>query len=336
MKGAKSVIGSMIPKGPGTLSRESKRKPRILHEGVPCASLVPFLELSRLTAPIVEVEMHAWRSVPARTSGRVSLWTLAIAILLIAAFACTIAAAAQSSVGPATGTVLDPAGRPVAGAHVKFDSASGAQFNRYNRKRRRVRDCAATWGAYTVRVEAEGFAPLTLNVDLSAATESMALRLESVAGATEESDRLRRRSEIDLALPIRLSRVMVREELLDAIRGDLVRRYQFPACQLKPRLEASRLRNTLCPVSLGTTASRSLNILRWRLSRSQQSIGQRAWQRLCRPEYLCSGAIEVWARTAAPSTCSKAIKRVEPGSHYSLRPQLRRFVTLTGDERDLD
>ena len=89
---------------------------------------VPDSEFPCLPLAIAEVSMDASRSILPFTSGRVRPWTFAIALLLIVTFACTAAAAAQSGAGHATGIVLDPSGRPVAGARVQLDSAFGAHL----------------------------------------------------------------------------------------------------------------------------------------------------------------------------------------------------------------
>jgi hypothetical protein len=115
--------------------------------------------------------------------------------------------------------VLDPDGRPVAGAHVKLDSASGARLIGITGGDGGFAIALPTLGDFTVRVEAEGFAPLTLNVDLNATTANMALRLERVAEATEEVIVSGDVSEISLTSPDPSEKVLVREELLDANPG---------------------------------------------------------------------------------------------------------------------
>src|ERR1700691_4016050 len=117
---------------------------------------MPFLPPNTPGLPLrfTEVEMHASRSILPITSGRFRLWTLAIAFLLIGTFANTIAAAAESGAGHVTGTVLDPAGHPLAGAHVKLDSTFAARLTVTTGSDGGFTIALPTWGAYIVRVVA--------------------------------------------------------------------------------------------------------------------------------------------------------------------------------------
>ena len=153
------------------------------------------------------------------TSGRARLWTLAIAFLLIATSTGTMAASAQDSESRATGTVLDPAGRPLAGANVLLESASGARLTGATGSDGAFTIQLPTWGVYSVRVEGVGFAPVTRSIDLSAATASMTLRLERVTGAVDEVVVTGDVSDVTLTSPDPSEKVMVREELLDANPG---------------------------------------------------------------------------------------------------------------------
>jgi len=104
--------------------------------------------------------------------------------LLIIAFALT--ATAQSTIAKVGGTVLDPAGFPLAGAQVEFDSASGARLSATTGSDGEFARSLPAWGAYTVHVEATGFATITQQFDLNASAGNLTLRLERVASAFQD------------------------------------------------------------------------------------------------------------------------------------------------------
>ena len=87
---------------------------------------------------------------------------------------------AQSNIAKVTGTVFDPTGLPLAGARVEFTSSSGARLSVSTASNGEFSRALPAWGAYTVHVEASGFASVTQQLDLNPSTESLTLRLESV------------------------------------------------------------------------------------------------------------------------------------------------------------
>ena len=105
-----------------------------------------------------------------------------IVIPMLFALACTLAAA-QTGTARITGTVLDPAGRPVAGAHIELDSASGAPITATTGAEGEFTVALSAWGDYTARVQAQGFAPVTRKLQLSAATK-LAMTKEGLAPVT--------------------------------------------------------------------------------------------------------------------------------------------------------
>jgi len=281
--------------------------------------------------------MRAWRSIPAITSGRVGLWTLAIAILVIVTFACTIAAVAQSAVGHATGTVLDPDGRPVAGAHVKLDSASGARLIGITGGDGGFAIALPTLGDFTVRVEAEGFAPLTLNVDLNATTANMALRLERVAEATEEVIVSGDVSEISLTSPDPSEKVLVREELLDANPGRPGAPISIPGLPIETASGGIKAPQYFVPGVAGDHGDPIAQyiavggyLVTNNLSANAHGNGY------ADPNIYVSGALGSVTTDGGAFNVLEGNHALNLAATYVLRPQLSRFFTLVGDERDAD
>ena len=271
------------------------------------------------------------------TSGRARLWTLAIAFLLIATSTGTMAASAQDSESRATGTVLDPAGRPLAGANVLLESASGARLTGATGSDGAFTIQLPTWGVYSVRVEVAGFAPVTRTIDLSAATASMTLRLERVTGAVDEVVVTGDVSDVTLTSPDPSEKVMVREELLDANPGRPGAPISIPGLPIE-------------------TASGGIKAPQYFVPGVAGDHGEPIAQYIAVGGYLVTNNLSANAHGngyADPNiyvsdalgnvTTDGGAFNVLEGNHalnlaatYGLRPQLNRFVTLTGDYRDVD
>lgn len=140
----------------------------------------------------------------------------------IAVFAGTTQVSGQST-SVITGTVLDPAGRPVAGAQIELDSASAASLRGTTGKDGAFTIVLPRWGAYTVLLDAVGFASVTRKIELrapsSGLTAGLTLRLLQVSAGAEEVIVSADVSEITLDSPDPSQRVLVREQLLDGNPG---------------------------------------------------------------------------------------------------------------------
>jgi hypothetical protein len=281
--------------------------------------------------------MHASRSILPITSGRVRLWTFVIAFFLIAIFAWTTAAVAQSGAGHATGTVLDPAGQPVAGAHVKLDSSFGARLTGTTGSNGGFTIALPTWGTYTVRVDAAGFAPVTRNVDLSTAAASMTLRLERVAGAAEEVIVTGYVSEVALTSPDPSEKVLVREELLDANPGRPGAPISIPGLPIETASGGIKAPQYFVP---GVAGDHGEPIAQYiavggylvtnNLSANAHGNGY------ADPNIYVSGALGSVTTDGGAFNVLEGNHALNLAATYGLRPQLNRFLTLTGDYRDAD
>jgi len=82
--------------------------------------------------------------------------TTSLAAIVLCAWLGAGIAAGQSGPASVSGTVLDPAGRLVAGARIRLDSASGARLTGTSLPSGEFTIGLPAWGIYTVRVEADG------------------------------------------------------------------------------------------------------------------------------------------------------------------------------------
>ena len=241
-------------------------------------------------------------------------------ILILFLLAFPFGLAAQTGAARINGTVLDPAGRTVAGARVEFDSASGARLTTATGADGGFTIALPAWGAYTARVEVQGFTPVVRKVELSAATASLTLRLEQVAAAPDPSQK-----------------VLVREQLLDANPGRPGAPISIPGLPIETAAGGIKAPQYFAP---GVMADHGEPIAQYiavggylvtnNLSANAHGNGYSD------PNIYVSGAL------AGVTTDGGAFNVLE-GNHalnlaatYMPRQQMTNFVTLTGDYRDID
>jgi carboxypeptidase family protein len=270
-------------------------------------------------------------------SGGVRLQTIVIVWFLIALSTCEIAAMAQSGGGEITGTVLDPGGRPAAGAQVCLASASGAHLDSTTGSNGEFTIALPKWGAYSVRLDSVGFAPVKRELDLSAATPNLILRLEQVIGDPQVVVVSADMSKTDLYSPDPSQRVMVREEVLDANPGRPGAPLSVPGLPIETAAGGIKAPQYFAPGVAGDHG---------------ESIAQYiAVGGFLVPNNLSANAhgngyadpnIYISAAVASVETDGGTFSVLE-GNHarnlaatYRLRPRLSRFLTLTGDYRDAD
>ncbi|MGA3082631.1 MAG: carboxypeptidase-like regulatory domain-containing protein, partial [Terracidiphilus sp.] len=257
--------------------------------------------------------------------------------LSLSIIAFIFAASAQGGAGIVSGTVLDPAGKPVAGAQVEFNSAAGARISCTAGSDGAFEIPLPAWGAYTVRVEAAGFAPVTRKLNLSAETASLTLRLEQVAAVSQEVVVNGDVSEISLDSPDPSQKVLVREQLLDANPGRPGAPISIPGLPIETAAGGIKAPQYFAPGVAGDHGEPVAQyiavggyLVTNNLSANAHGNGY------ADPNIYTSGAL------AGVTTDGGAFNVLE-GNHalnlaatYMPRQQMTNFVTLTGDYRDID
>ncbi|MGB6691330.1 MAG: TonB-dependent receptor [Terracidiphilus sp.] len=261
---------------------------------------------------------------------------IGIVLLVLAAFVHALTAGAQSSVRIG-GSVFDPEGRPVAGAHVEFASNAGEHSTATTGAEGSFTVTLPAWGAFTVRVEAEGFAPVARDLRLDATSGDLQLRLDQLAATAEEVVVAGGVNDVSLASPDPSQKVLVREELLDANPGRPGAPLSIPGLPIE-------------------TASGGIKAPQYFVPGVAGDHGEPIAQYIAVGDYLVSNNLSanahgngyadpnifIAAALGSVETDGGAFNVLE-GNHslnlaaaYSLRPQLKRFATLTSDYRDLD
>jgi hypothetical protein len=253
-------------------------------------------------------------------------------------FALTVTRApAQSGALRIFGTVYDPAKKPVAAAHIEFDSGSGRGLACTTGPDGGFSIALPAWGAYTARVEATGFAPLTSKLELNSATGHLELRLEQVAAASEEVVVSADVSEVGLTSPDPSQKVLVREELLDANPGRPGAPISIPGLPIESASGGIKAPQYFVP---GVAGDHGEPIAQYiavggylvtdNLSANAHGNGY------ADPNIYVSGALGSVETDGGAFNVLEGNHALNLAATYSLRPQLSRFLTLTGDFRDAD
>ncbi len=233
--------------------------------------------------------------------------------------------------------MLDPTRLALAGARVEFDLASGQQFNTTTDATGHFSLQLPISAAYTARVTAVGFAALSRPLVLREAGMDLTLRLERVASVSEAVVVSGSIGTLDLSDPDPSQKVLVREELLDANPGRPGAPVSIPGMPIE-------------------TASGGIKAPQYFVPGVAGDHGEPIAQYIAIGDYLASNNLSanahgngyadpnlyIAAALGSVQTDGGAFNVLE-GNHainlaatYSLRPQLRRFLTVTGDDRDLD
>jgi hypothetical protein len=249
----------------------------------------------------------------------------------------TGAACAQSATIRISGSVLDPAGRSVAGANIEAAPTSGPTRTAITGNDGSFALNLPASGVYTVGVQAAGFATLTRKMRLEAGSENLTLRLDKVSTASEEVVVTADVSQIDIVAPDPSQKVLVREELLDANPGRPGAPISIPGLPIETASGGIKAPQYFVP---GVAGDHGEPIAQYiavggylvpnNLSANAHGNGY------ADPNIYVSGALGSVATDGGAFNVLEGNHALNLAATYGLRPQLNRFLTLTGDYRDID
>jgi hypothetical protein len=244
---------------------------------------------------------------------------------------------AQSGTTQINGTVVDPAGRTVSGAHVELDSLSGTRIPATTGSDGSFVVSLPSWGAYTALVEAAGFIATSVNLDLTPSTKTFTLKLERVAGTAQEVIVSADVNDIAIASPDPSQKVMVREELLDANPGRPGAPISIPGMPIETAAGGIKAPQYFVP---GVAGDHGEPIAQYiavggylvpnNLSANAHGNGY------ADPNIYISGVLGSVETDGGTYNVLEGDHALNMAAAYTLRPQLQRFLTLTGDYRDID
>ncbi len=260
-----------------------------------------------------------------------------IVALLIGACAALSSAQAQAIQPHISGTVLDPSGRPVTQARIEFLSNPAQRVNAASGPNGVFAASLPAWGRYSVRVEAAGFATIARTMQLSPDSATLTLRFEKVSTAFEEVVVAADVSEVALTSPDPSEKVMVREELLDANPGRSGAPVSLPGLPVETASGGIKAPQYFVP---GVAGDHGEPIAQYiavggylvtnNLSANAHGNGY------ADPNIFVSGALGSVTTDGGAFNVLEGNHALNLAATYGLRPQLSRFLTLTGDYRDVD
>ena len=254
---------------------------------------------------------------------------------MLAALAAAVGA--QTSAPRVNGTVIDPVGRPVAGARIELQSARAAHLETTTSGDGGFSIELPAWGAYTVRVEAAGFHAIARNAEISHDASNLTLQLEQVEAATEDVVVSADASQIAIASPDPSEKIMVREELLDANPGRPGAPVSIPGMPIETAAGGIKAPQYFVPGVAGDHGepiAQSIAVGGYlvpnNLSANAHGNGY------ADPNIYVSGALGSVSTDGGAYNVLEGNHALNMAATYGLRPQMQRFITLTGDYRDAD
>ena len=262
---------------------------------------------------------------------------IVLVILSIFTMAIALDGIAQSFNARIDGTVLDPGGRIVSRAHIQFDSVSGVHLSAATGSDGSFTIALPAWGAYTAHLEAAGFAGITRDLDLSPTTTTITLHLERVAGDSQEVVVSANVGDIAIASPDPSQRVMVREELLDANPGRPGAPISIPGMPIETSAGGIKAPQYFVPGVAGDHGEPIAQYIALggylvpnNLSANAHGNGY------ADPNIYVSGALSSVGTDGGAFNVLEGDHSLNMAATYSFRPKLQRFLTITGDYRDID
>ena len=265
-----------------------------------------------------------------------SLAEWSIAMLLAVLFAAGMATA-QTRPIKISGSVLDPSGRDVVGAHVAIRSSSGARTEATTGSDGSFVVHLPEAGSYTVRVEAAGFAAVRRKLQLEAQDANLTLRLEKASAANQKVIVSADVSDIAIASPDPSTKVLVREELLDANPGRPGAPISIPGLPIETASGGIKAPQYFAP---GVAGDHGEPIAQYiaiggylvpnNLSANAHGNGY------ADPNIYVSSALGSVETDAGAFNVVEGNHSLNLSATYGLRPKLQRFLTFTGDYRDID
>jgi hypothetical protein len=283
----------------------------------------------------------ALRRIPRHPSKAMPCWAFGILLFCTAPpsaqSASAQSASAQSAAGQVSGSVLDPAGLPLAGAHIEIDSSSGTRLTATSGASGGFAIGLPAPGSYTIHLQAAGFAPLVEQLQLGTNTATLVLRLQAVSATNEQLIVSTDVSQIDIASPDPSQKVMVREELLDANPARPGAPISIPGLPIETAAGGIKAPQYFAPGVAGDHGEPIAQyigvggfLLPNNLSANAHGNGY------ADPNIYVSSALGGVAVDGGAFNVLEGNHSLNLAATYLLRPQVQRFLTLTGDYRDID
>lgn len=257
--------------------------------------------------------------------------------LTISAILIGSLAQAQTRNSKISGVVLDPSGLPLVGARVEVDSSQGSRLGTVTGHGGRFSIQLPANGEYTVHIEANGFTPVTRNMLLSPGTPEITLHLQNVSQLNQEIVVNADVSDIALTSPDPSQKVLVREELLDANPGRPGAPISIPGLPAETASGGIKAPQYFAPGVAGDHGepiAQYISVGGYLVSNNLSANAH--GNGYADPNIYVSGALGSVETDGGAYNVLEGNHALNLAVTYGLRPQLSRFLTLTGDYRDAD
>jgi hypothetical protein len=236
-----------------------------------------------------------------------------------------------------SGVVLDPSGQPVAGAHLAVDSGSGAHQATVTAGNGCFDLSLPSPGTYTVRVQAAGFTPIVRHFTIHASNADLHLQLERLASSMQQVVVTALVGEVTLASPDPSQKVMVREELLDANPGRPGAPVSIPGLPVETASGGIKAPQYFAPGVAGDHGEPIAQYIAVGSYQVPNNLSANAHGNgYADPSLLIPAVLGSVETDGGAYNVLEGNHALNLAATYSLRPELQRVVTLTGDGRDLD
>ena len=236
-----------------------------------------------------------------------------------------------------TGSVLDPSGLTVAGARIEVDLTSGSRLSATTDKDGAFSIKLPERGAYRVRAEAAGFAPVVSKLQVTGPAANLELRLLKLSATSQEIVVAADVSQIEIASPDPSQKVMVREELLDANPARPGAPISIPGLPIETASGGIKAPQYFAPGVAGDHGEPIAQYIAVGGALVPNNLSANAHGNgYADPNIYISAALGSVATDGGAFNVLEGNHALNLAATYSLRPRLRRFATLTGDFRDVD
>jgi hypothetical protein len=260
-------------------------------------------------------------------------------VLFFAAVLLDISSAdpqSQSSTVQVSGVVLDPSGLALPSASIEF-GASGKHFSTITDANGRFSLQLPSSADYTTYVQATGFVPVSRHVLVSHRAIELTLRFERVSADDQKVVVSANVGSIDLNDPDPASKVLVREQLLDANPGRPGAPLSIPGMPIETASGGIKAPQYFVPGVAGDHGEPIAQYIEVGDYLAANNLSANAHGNgYADPNIYVSAALGSVQTDGGAFNVLEGNHALNLAATYSLRQQLSRFITVTGDYRDID
>jgi hypothetical protein len=255
--------------------------------------------------------------------------------LLVLTGLCALAAIAQPA--RIAGRILDPQGQPVSGAALHLSSPSGKTVAAAGSDSDgRFTFPALPAGSYVLTANASGFAAIEQKLN-TAAGDLVTLRFTTLATRSESVSISSAAAQLDMDHPDPSQKLFIRDDILDANPGRPGAPVSIPGLPIETASGGIKAPQYFAPGVAGDHGEPIATF--WQIGGylAPNNLSSNAHGNgYSDPNIIVPALIEAVASDGGAFNVREGNHSVNAAETYSLHSRLEPFLTLTGDQRDLD